>query len=206
MRFCFFIDRRGIFRAGAVLALMSGAFAFGLFLRGGYSARDIAMWRSIVTTPEPAQCVLCGGGAGTRYHAPALVNLSSGAVGDLRVYDPDPQRPGELSDCQRTGAFSFYRCADIVAARNTNTSTCRASLPRKKEPMDPSYFCRDCRALLAEISTEGYILLDLYDLNCIQAYAIASGREYTIRDYTVLIEEKEGTEGLAITVQGNLPV
>lgn len=48
-------------------------------------------------------------------------------------------------------------------------------------------FCHDCRALLAETVSEGYVPLELYNLEDIRAFAIENGAEYTICDYTVSI-------------------
>lgn len=58
-------------------ALMAGFFALGFSLRGIRAGKDTVFWRSIVTTPEPGSCALCGNGNGERYHAPCLVRLAT---------------------------------------------------------------------------------------------------------------------------------
>lgn len=68
----------------------------------------------------------------------------------------------------------------------------------------PAHFCHDCRALLAETATEGYVLLDLYDLEDIRAFVIEDGAEYTIRDYTVSIYKDKENGGLFVEVTGHL--
>ena len=185
---------------GAVLLLAVFCFQLGVL----YGSRSTSFWRSVAAAPEPERCALCGGGDETRYHAPALVDLATGAVGELQVYDPDPQRPGELAGVQRTGTFSLGMCAGIVTRRDTSTQTCRADLPRKTAPMDPAHFCRRCRALLAETATEGYLLADLYDLEYIQVYPIAPGQDYIIRDYTVSVTQETKAGGPTLTVRGRL--
>ena len=68
----------------------------------------------------------------------------------------------------------------------------------------PAHFCHDCRALLAETGTNGYALLDLYDLENIQAFAVKNGAQYTIRDYTVSVCKEGENGGLSIEVTGQL--
>lgn len=68
----------------------------------------------------------------------------------------------------------------------------------------PALFCHDCRALLADTATEGYALLDLHDLDDIQAYAVEAGAEYTIRDYTVSIYKDKEADNLSVEVTGHL--
>ena len=68
----------------------------------------------------------------------------------------------------------------------------------------PALFCHDCRALLADTATEGYVLLDMYDLENIQAFAVEAGAGYTIRDYTVSIYKDKETRSLKVEVTGHL--
>ena len=50
---------------------------------------------------------------------------------------------------------------------------CVAYLPEKAGgEIGPSYYCRDCRAKLTKVATQGYVLLDLYDLDAIQVYYV----------------------------------
>lgn len=186
-------------------ALMAGFFALGFSLRGIRAGKDTVFWRSIVTTPEPGSCALCGNGNGERYHAPCLVRLATGEVGELQVYDPDPQQAGELAPIQGTGTFTFLRCAGLTGYRDTSRHISNFTLPKEREPIDPAHFCRSCRALLTGTSIDGYVLLDLYDLNRITPYPIVDGAQYTIRDYAVSISEQEGSDGLDVHVTGLLP-
>lgn len=183
------------------MILIASCFWFGMFFGG----KDAAFWRSIVTTPEPGSCSLCGSGNGRRYHAPCLVNLATGEVGEPQVYDPDPQRAGELAPIQRTGTFAFLGCAGLTGYRDTSRHISNVTLPKEREPIDPAHFCRGCRALLTGISAEGYVLLDLYDLNEITPYPVVDGARYIIRDYAVSISEREDSGGLDVHVTGLLP-
>lgn len=151
--------------------------------------------------PGQENCALC---ESSRRHAPCLIDLSTGEVGELRVYTPHPHLAGEIADEQQTGTLDFFYCAGIVATCDTNDHICRAYLPAETEPMAPEQFCRDCRALVSGICTEGYVLADLYDLDDIQVYAIADGKSYIIRDYTVTVSGDENAEKLKIEVAGSI--
>ena len=64
------------------------------------------------------------------------------------------------------------------------------------------HFCRACRAILAPAASEGFALLDLFDLEDIKAYAVVEGAEYTIRDYAVKVYWNEEVDDLTLEVLG----
>lgn len=163
------------------------------------------LWKSLLLTPEPRHCILCGTNRnGLRYHAPCLVNLATGEMDELTVYQPHHTLVGEIAEQQQTGFMCFQPCIGFVAIRNADVQTCRVSIPRSSEEIEPIYFCRSCRASLAEVTTNGYALLDLYDLDVIKVFPVEDGAVYEIRDYTVSVEwDKERSE-FAIMAQGNL--
>lgn len=179
-------------------------FLSGFWLRGIAAEQEIAAWQTIFLTPEPDLCALCGYGGGPRYHAPCFVNLSTGEVGEMRVYDPDPVRVWEVSGVQQTGTFSMLRCAGVTTARNTDAHTCTAELPRKADELIPAYFCRDCRGRIAEVSRRGFILADLYDLTDIQTYALFGEASYSIRGYDVSVSRRGGDRLLHVEITGGL--
>ena len=179
-------------------------FGFGMFLRGITAERDMELWKSLVLTPEPEICAMCGNGI--PYHAPVLVDLSTGETGELRVYDPDPRHPYEPAEKQSTGTFSLMQAAGLSGCRDTCEHSCDITLPKKQDRLAPDSFCRGCRALLAGTAAGGYILADLHDLNEIKTYAITDHAEYTIRDYAVSISRQKETGGLSVHITGLLPV
>jgi len=65
-------------------------------------------------------------------------------------------------------------------------------------------FCRACRAILAPIASEGFVLLDLFDFEDIKAYAVVEGAEYTIRDYAVKVYWNEEVDDLTLEVLGQM--
>lgn len=188
----------------ATLFILFLLYLYGFWLRGIAAEREAAVWRRIFLTPEPDLCALCGYGGGPRYHAPCLVNLSTGEVGEMRVYDPDPVRGWEVSGVQQTGTFSMLRCAGVTAARNTDAHTCTAELPRKADELIPAYFCRDCRGRIAEVSRRGFILADLYDLTDIQTYALSGEASYSVHGYDVSVSCGGGDGLLRVEITGGL--
>ncbi len=194
--------RRDIVETMGIGILLTASFLFGVFLRGIVADRDMALWKSFVLTPESEICALCG--SGIPYHAPVLLNLSTGEAGEIRVYDPDPRHRYELAEEQSTGTFSLLHIAGAAGYRDTSNHTCCVTLPEKESPIDPALFCRDCRALLADTAAEGYILADLYNLRDMKVYAIKDNVKYTIRDYDISISTRTETGGLSINVTGLL--
>lgn len=73
----------------AVIAALAVAFGLGWHFGGNDTDKKAyaAIWEAISTLPEPERCALCGD---MRYHAPCLVDLSTGKVGELAVYTPTP--------------------------------------------------------------------------------------------------------------------
>lgn len=184
--------------------LLALSFLCGLWLRGIDAGREIAEWRTILLTPEPDLCALCGYGGGPRYHAPCLVNLSTGEVGEMRIYDPDPVRIWEVSEVQQSGTFSLLRCAGVTAVRDTDAHTCTAGLPRRADGLASEHFCRNCRARIAEVSRQGFILADLYDLTDIRTYALSGEAACSIRDYDVAVRCGQRAGFLSVEVTGRL--
>ena len=192
------------------IAIISISIVFVLLFVCCMTLHGIAINRNIANAlanaPEPEVCALCGSGSGISYHAPVVVNLSTGESGELRVYDPDPYRRNEIAEKQSTGTFSFLYVAGIMGYRDTCDHSSHVTLPKDREwtRIYPALFCHDCRALLADTATEGYVLADLYDLSDITTYSIKDGAKYTIRDYDISISAQEEPDGLSIHVTGLL--
>ena len=93
---------------------------------------------------------------------------------------------------------------NVTMSWNSVDHTNIAHIGGDLERLAPARFCHDCRALLAETDSEGYVLLDLYDPEGIWAFAIEAGAEYTIRDYTVSIYRDKESGGLSVEVTGHL--
>ncbi len=141
--------------------------------------------------PEPESCALCGG---RTYHAPCVLELSTGTLTELAIYAPDPLHLGELAEEQDMDHHVFCMAGSVAMTveRTPERQRCTAYLPLSRKPMDRKLFCGDCRKLLAETRQRGFVLLDLRDTADITAYPIAPDAAYLIRGYTVSAVESEG--------------
>lgn len=167
--------------------------------------RDTAFWKTMDTTPEPDSCSVCG--EGVRYQAPVLVNLNTGIVREMEIYDRDPRQPWEVAEEEQQRwddwVFTFID-GNATMSWSSEDHTNIAHIGAKFGKFDPTHFCHNCRALLAETSDKGYALLDLYDLADIQAFVVEAGVEYAIRDYTVSIYKDKENGELSVEVIGHL--
>ena len=166
---------------------------------------DTAYCKIVATAPEPECCAVCEEGNGNRYHAPVLINLSTGIMRELEIYDNNPRRPWEVAEEQHWDDWVFtFIDGNATMSWSSEDHKNVAHIGEKTGKITPALFCHDCRALLADTATEGYALLDLYDLKNIHAYAVETGAEYTIRDYTVSVYKDKENGGLKVEVNGHL--
>lgn len=180
------------------------AFALGWWVGRTDTSRHAyaALWEAMMTLPTPERCALCE--ETTRRHALCLIDLSSGEMDELTVYEADLDCPWEVlpMDRQPTGTFRFQPCVGLTAVRDTSAHTCTVYLPEAYEPINPACFCQHCRMLLAGAGLEGYVILDLYNLDHVRAYPVCKGKREVIRDYCVTVEQ--GLIGWEIRVAGLL--
>lgn len=181
---------------------MGAAFSLGWYAGIGAANRNAyaALWEAILDLPDPERCALCS--EDTRYHAPCLVDLSTGQMGEMKVYTDCPSQQGELAPEERrqTGTFHFQPCAGLTGIRDTCNHTFQVTLLEERELMDPALFCGKCRKLLAGAGLEGYVIVDLYDREYIRAYPI---RGEIIRNYRISTRSRKGV-GIDLCVTGSL--
>lgn len=179
--------------------LLAAALAVLTFIMGWCAGRITtnrrayaALWEAIVTLPDPEHCALCG--EISRHHALYLIDLSTGEMDRLTVYEAEPSCPWEVlpMDRQPTGTFNYQPCAGLMGIRDTCTHTCTITLPEEYELMNPAHFCHRCRELLAGAGLEGYVILDRYGQNYVRAYPIRKDSSQVIRDYRVTVERIKG--------------
>lgn len=141
--------------------------------------------------PEPEICALCGNGEGRRYHAPCVLERSTGLLAELAVYEPEPTRAGELAPVQDLDYHVFQAaCGGRVARavdRTPDLQRCTAYVPDSDAEPDERPFCHACRKLLAGAGKGEYVLVDLYDLRRITVYPLKVGGACRIREYTVTV-------------------
>lgn len=172
-----------------------------------FAIRNLGLWKHMVTLPEPERCALCTDKGIVRTY-PCLVKLETGQIGQIRVYDIGSEYLEEINQFQETGVYTYGFFVTDRFAENTTTaesSTTSLTLPENPLYINPYLYCHDCRAKIGDvieeerIYLEGYILVDLYDLENIQTYAITDGAEYNIRGYIVEVSEEKKQLTIAVT-------
>ncbi len=145
--------------------------------------------------PAQAVCRLCGDQNFGKKHAPCLFDLEAGRIIELACYEPSTAFPGELAaeqpDCNKfrlAAAGGVGLSIERTADRQSCTASVSLSEEGKTQPAGD--FCQRCRRLLAPFLGQGFVILDLYDLDAIRAYAPDPGAVYTIRDYTVRVSKQ----------------
>ena len=188
-----------------LLVLIACIASFGVgYILCLFQIRDeVLYYEAIISTPEPSVCALCRNHAGTKVHAPCLINLATGEVAELSVYDPDPTEKGEVSAAAKKGYASFFTGAGAMIQQNPDLENCEATLPQKEEPIDPGHFCYECRRILADLDKNGYVIADMYDPEAVEVYTVWDGAKYEIRDYLVIVNQKD-SGALKIEVHGLL--
>ena len=153
-----------------VLLCIGGVFLFLAGIGLGWircRQTETAFWKYILFAPEPEECVVCDNLQGPRFHAPCLLDLSTGELTELEIYEPCHRYSGELAPDQDMdyNVMTFGESGlPLFIDRTEEIQRCVAYLPEKAGgEIEPSYYCRDCRAKLTKVATQGYVLLDLYD-------------------------------------------
>jgi len=188
-----------------LVGIIAGRFVLGYILGSHIDSNEQNYWKNAILAPVPDVCAVCRNGNGMEYHAPVLVNLSTGEIGELRVYEP--ARPGiapSIASIQNVGTFYFSKCAGLTGWVETYTHTHTIEVPQKGDSIVMEHYCRDCRALLAPVSSSGYVLLDLYDVDHIRAYVLEQDSLYDIREYKVSVFEDENNGDLIVKVRGKV--
>lgn len=151
--------------------------------------------------PEPEQCSMCDD---LSRHAPCIINLSTGEKLELEIYEPHPFLAGEIAEEQLGGYFSLIRGIGIEAY-TVGAEFTVVTIPVKSDKLDQTYFCNSCRELLANERKNGYVLADLKDPKEPIVYPIVVGTSFSIRRYTVEIQE-QSEEKYILTIAGHYEV
>ncbi len=149
--------------------------------------------------PDPARCRIC---ESIPYHAPCLIDLATGEVVELAVYDSDPNIPGELSDIQQSGVLSITSICGHMAYADKNNWVMHISISKNQNEYEEQYFCRSCRELIAPFSYTGFVLADLKEPMTPKLYPITE-TTYSIRCYSISISSTPDS-GFEITNTGML--
>lgn len=154
-------------------------------------------------------CVLCSAG---KYSNLQLINLSSGDIGELQVYDVGLlvedgkiMDTTEFSTNQTTGTFNFVNCAGLTGYRTTGTyNTCEIELPEKTQTIRRKYYCPACYEQLTSVSNNGYLILDTYNPDDKKVYSTKEGDHHLIRVFDVSVAMDDGK--MRLKVVGTLKI
>lgn len=159
----------------------------------------LSIWVFLPRSADPARCALCTAG---RYHAPCLLNLSTGELFELAVYSPHEQLEAELSSAQPS-VLAIQMSGGIFAYSDPRAGWCDATVPHRKEPPRASLFCGAYGTLLRPYYKDGYVLLDLYAGP--ECYLFQAGASYDIRDYHVnIVNNPDSAPNIYVRVTSDL--
>ena len=188
-RMCRWNLLRGELMRRIILVFMTMALLLSLVACSGISA------------PEPERCSVCDY---IPSHAPCLVNLNTGEVGEIALYEPHHTLVGEIAEEQRGGYFSFMSVAGLRGYLDACVPEAHVTVPDGIEKYEEKYFCSTCRELLREYSHCGFVLADVRNPEAPTVYPVEAGTEFEVRCYTVVITETDKGE-LDISVVGSIP-
>lgn len=188
-RMCRWNLLRGELMRRIILVFMTMALLLSLVACSGISA------------PEPDRCSVCDY---IPSHAPCLVNLNTGGVGEIALYEPHHTLVGEIAEEQRGGYFRFMSVAGLQGYLDACIPEAHVTVPGGVEKYEEKYFCSTCRELLATYAQCGFVMADLRDPETPTIYPVEVGTEFEVRCYKVFVSEDDEGE-LDIAVLGSIP-
>ena len=156
---------------------------------------------TILPAPNPKRCAICDS---IPYHAPALVNLATGEVGELAVYEPHPFKVAELNEYQQGGTFSFIYVAGLNGYSDTANWETHITIPINENEYEEKYFCKACRELISSHTKNGFLLLDLREPEAFSMLSLYSDDIQTVRCYE--IHTAQHSNEIEITIRGTLEI
>lgn len=156
----------------------------------------VLLWNSFRVEEN---CPLC-----THYkcHAPCILNLGTGEMAELELFQPHATKVGEIAEEQSGGTFSFVRIVGLQGIRLTDPWYAEIYIPIQGERKN-NFFCNKCESLLSDFNS-GYVLVDMYDPENPHIYSIEEGVIYKIRCYKVEINMDSKKEMLCLRSTGEL--
>ena len=152
--------------------------------------------------PEPEECALCD--AFPR-HALCLVDLNTGELRELEIYQPHHTKVAELSDEQYGGYMSLVHFGDISGIL-LGANRVEMEAPANATGIQEGIFCKNCRQLLKDNKCQGYILADLRNPATPSVWPIKDEISFSVRCYEIDITKSDDSETLTIIMRGMLKV
>ena len=156
---------------------------------------------TILPALNPKRCAICDS---IPYHAPALVNLATGEVGELAVYEPHPFKVAELNEYQQGGTFSFIYVAGLNGYSDTANWETHITIPTNENEYEEKHFCKSCREHIAGRTEKGFLLLDLRTPESFSILSLDIEDIQTVRCYEV--QTKQSMDEIEIVIHGTLEI
>lgn len=156
---------------------------------------------TILPASNPIRCAIC---ESIPYHAPALVNLATGEVGELPVYEPHPFKLAELNPYQQGGTFSFIYVAGINGYSDTANWETHITIPTNENEYEEKFFCKSCRILISSHTENGFLLLDLREPEKFSILSLGSDEIQRLRCYE--IQTTQQSNEVEIEIHGTLEI
>mgnify|MGYP003306761750 CR=1 FL=1 len=156
---------------------------------------------TILPAPNPKRCAICDS---IPYHAPALVNLETGEVGELAVYEPHPFKVAELNPYQQGGTFSIIYVAGLNGYSDTANWEAHITIPINENEYEEKFFCKSCRTLISGHTKNGFLLLDLREPEKFSILSLGSDEIQRLRCYE--IQTTQQSNEVEIEIHGTLEI
>ena len=154
----------------------------------------------VATQPKKEECSIC---EHPKAHAPCILNLSTGEITELELFQPHFTKTGEISDQQTGGTFSFIQAAGLTGIKLTDPWYIEIVVPMKGERKNETLFCKNCLKKL-ENCDQGYVLMDVYDKRNPVILVLEDGAMYTVRCYQIGVSINQEKEGFLVRMDGQL--
>ena len=155
---------------------------------------------SLFLALENKECCLC---SSFRYHAPCLVDLKTGEMIELRLYEDHPTLVAELSEEQsHNGTFSFIRLNGVSGTKQTGPEKVDLFVPTEAV-LFPA-LCNKCKQQLPFGLASRYVLADLHGMEDKYLIPIVADTVLSLRCYDISMEADAEKDGIAVVILGTL--
>lgn len=149
---------------------------------------------------DSQDCSICGH---LKCHAPCILNLETGEIGELELYMPHDREGGEIAEDQSGGTFEFISAAGLQGIKLTDPWYIELEVPMAGNKKRISHYCDGCCKRLEDYQS-GFVLLDVYNMNNPIIYRVEDGASYEMRCYKIGISENQEKECFLLRIDGTL--
>ena len=155
---------------------------------------------SLFLALESKECCLC---SSFRYQAPCLVDVKTGEMIELRLYEDHPTLVAELSEEQsHNGTFSFIRLNGVSGTKQTGPEKVDLFVPTEAV-LFPA-LCNKCKQQLPFGLASRYVLADLHGMEDKYLIPIVADTVLSLRCYDISMEADAEKDGIAVVILGTL--